>query len=37
MIGQVTWGQTWPGLVAMAGSMAVLWAFALTGVRRFTR
>ncbi len=33
----VTWAQTWPGLVAMAGSMAVLWAFALTGVRRFTR
>ena len=37
MIGHVTWAQTWPGLVAMAGSMAVLWAFALTGVRRFTR
>ncbi len=37
MIGPVTWAQTWPGLVAMAASMAVLWAFALTGVRRFTR
>jgi ABC-2 type transport system permease protein len=37
MIGQVTWHHTWPGLVAIAGSMAVLWAFALTGVRRFTR
>lgn len=37
MIGTVTWEQTWPGLVAMAGSMAVLWGFALTGVRRFSR
>jgi ABC-2 type transport system permease protein len=35
MIGHVTWAGTWPGLAAIAGSMAVLWAFAGTGVRRY--
>jgi ABC-2 type transport system permease protein len=37
MIGQVTWAGTWPGLVALAVSGAVLWAFALRGVRRYGR
>ncbi len=33
--GHVTWAATWPGFVAMAISIAVLWAFAVTGLRRF--
>jgi ABC-2 type transport system permease protein len=35
MVGHVTWAGTWPGLVAIAGSMAVLWTFAFSGVRRY--
>ena len=33
-VGTVTWGDTWPGLLALAGLMAVLAAFALRGMRR---
>jgi ABC-2 type transport system permease protein len=33
-LGEVTWAATWPGLVAIAGSLAVLWTFAATGLRR---
>ena len=30
-VGGVTWGDTWPGLLALAGLLAVLTAFALRG------
>ena len=33
-LGDVTWSTTWPGLVAIAGSIAVLWTFAARGLRR---
>jgi ABC-type multidrug transport system permease subunit len=33
-VGGVTWGDTWPGLLALAGMLAVLSAFALRGMRR---
>jgi ABC-2 type transport system permease protein len=33
-VGAVTWGDTWPGLLALAGLMAVLAVFALRGMRR---
>jgi ABC-2 type transport system permease protein len=33
-IGGVTWGDTWPGLLALAGLLVVLSAFALRGMRR---
>jgi ABC-2 type transport system permease protein len=33
-VGDVTWGQTWPGLLAVAGLGAVLWVFAATGLRK---
>lgn len=33
-LGDVTWSSTWPGLVAIAGSLVVLWTFAATGMRR---
>jgi ABC transporter DrrB family efflux protein len=33
-IGPVTWAETWPGLVAMAGLIAILAFFALRGMRR---
>jgi hypothetical protein len=32
-IGDVTWGQTWPGLIALAGAIAVLGLFAVRGLR----
>ena len=35
-LGEVTWAHTWPGLLAAAGSVAVLWTFAATGIRRLT-
>jgi ABC transporter DrrB family efflux protein len=34
MIGHVHWSSTWPGLLALAGSLLVLWAFALRGLHR---
>ena len=34
MLGEVTWAGTWPGLLALAGSLVVLWAFAARGLRR---
>jgi ABC-type multidrug transport system permease subunit len=33
-IGSVTWGDTWPGLLALAGLLAVLAALALRGMHR---
>ena len=35
-LGDVAWATTWPGLVAIAGSTAVLWIFAVTGLKRLT-
>ena len=35
-LGDVTWGHTWPGLLAIAGSVAVLWTFAATGIKKLT-
>jgi ABC-2 type transport system permease protein len=35
-VGEVTWAETWPGLLALAGLAAVLTFFALRGMRRFT-
>src|SRR5436189_961552 len=32
--GAVTWGDTWPGLLALTGLLLVLSAFALRGMRR---
>ncbi|MDX6232987.1 MAG: type transport system permease protein [Nocardioidaceae bacterium] len=33
-LGHVHWSTTWPGLVALAASGAVLWIFAARGVRK---
>jgi hypothetical protein len=33
-IGEVTWGGTWPGLLALAGLLVALGALALRGMRR---
>jgi ABC-type multidrug transport system permease subunit len=33
-VGGVTWGDTWPGLLALVGLLAVLSALALRGMRR---
>lgn len=33
-VGQVTWAETWPGIVALAGFVVVLAAWALHGMRR---
>jgi ABC-2 type transport system permease protein len=35
-IGDLSWGETWPGLVALAAVGAVLWTFAATGLRKLT-
>ena len=35
-VGGVTWGDTWPGLLALAGFAIVLSAIALRGMRRAT-
>jgi ABC-type multidrug transport system permease subunit len=35
-VGTVTWAETWPGLVALAGLAVVLSAMALRGMRRIT-
>jgi ABC-type multidrug transport system permease subunit len=35
-VGSVTWGDTWPGYVALLGLAAVLSFFALRGMRRMT-
>jgi ABC-2 type transport system permease protein len=35
-IGSVTWHDTWPGLLALAGMAVVLTFFALRGMRRIT-
>ncbi len=35
-VGDVTWADTWPGLVALAGMATVLTYFALRGMRRMT-
>lgn len=36
-LGDITWSHTWPGLLAIAGSLVVLWTFAATGIRKLTR
>lgn len=33
-LGDVTWSQTWPGLLALVGGAALLWIFAVRGMRR---
>jgi ABC-type multidrug transport system permease subunit len=33
-VGGITWGDTWPGLLALAGLLALLSALALRGMRR---
>jgi ABC-type polysaccharide/polyol phosphate export permease len=33
-VGGVSWGETWPGLVAVAGLLALLSALSLRGMRR---
>jgi len=33
-VGGVTWGDTWPGLLALAGLLALLSALAIRGMRR---
>ncbi|MGI8792769.1 MAG: ABC transporter permease [Acidimicrobiales bacterium] len=33
-VGPITWADTWPGLLAIAGSCVVLGAFALRGLRK---
>jgi len=35
-LGEVAWRTTWPGLVAIAGSAALLWVWAITGLKRLT-
>jgi ABC-2 type transport system permease protein len=35
-IGDLSWGATWPGLVALAAVGAGLWTFAATGLRKLT-
>jgi ABC-2 type transport system permease protein len=35
-LGDVAWRTTWPGLVAIAAASAVLWLFAVTGLKRLT-
>jgi ABC-type multidrug transport system permease subunit len=35
-VGDVTWADTWPGLLALAGLATVLTYFALRGMRRMT-
>ncbi|MEX2293565.1 MAG: ABC transporter permease [Acidimicrobiales bacterium] len=34
-LGDITWSSTWPGLVAIGGSMTALWLFAARGLSRF--
>ncbi|HJR24961.1 MAG TPA: ABC transporter permease [Acidimicrobiales bacterium] len=34
MVGHVTWSGTWPGLLALVGSLVVLWTFALRGLAK---
>lgn len=36
-IGDLSWGETWPGLIAIAAMAVLLWTFAATGLRRLTR
>lgn len=33
-VGGITWGETWPGIVALAGMLAILGALSLRGMRR---
>jgi ABC-2 type transport system permease protein len=35
-LGEVAWRTTWPGLLAIAGSAAALWIWAVTGLKRLT-
>ena len=36
LTGEITWAETWPGLVALAGMIAVMALFALRGMRRMS-
>jgi ABC-2 type transport system permease protein len=36
LIGQVTWADTWPGLLVIAGGTLLFGAFAATGLRRIS-
>ncbi len=36
-VGQVTWADVWPGLLAIAGGLVVFGTWALTGFRRLVR
>ncbi len=36
-LGDVSWSATWPGLLAIALSLAALWLFAATGLRKLTK
>ena len=36
-IGHVSWGQSWPGLLALGGAALLLGAFALRGLQKVTR
>lgn len=35
-VGDVAWHTTWPGLLAIVASVAALWLFAVTGIRKLT-
>lgn len=35
-LGEITWGDTWPGVAALAGMFVVLYAFAARGMRKVT-
>ncbi len=35
-VGEVTWADTWPGLLALAGLAVVLTYFALRNMRKMT-
>jgi ABC-2 type transport system permease protein len=34
-VGGVSWGETWPGFLALAGLLAAFASLALRGMRRF--
>ncbi len=36
VFGEVSWGETWPGLLALAGLITLMGAFALRGMRRMS-
>ncbi len=34
IVGSITWSETWPGFVAVAGMLALVAALSLRGMRR---